>query len=118
MSDYETRIYNQPLELLIEIKSLMHTPEKVKYPPLTLMEVLDNFLMGKSEKEDLLDYLSHFKSERDMLSRLFGKCILDECCEQTLKYKSLVLAESKTNFKVDELNKFIAVLFLHNSNYE
>ena len=52
---------------------LMHTPEKAKYPALTLIEVLLSFLKIKQgDNEDLLDYLSRFKSERDIVKRLFS----------------------------------------------
>ena len=83
MPDYDTRIHNEPLELLREIESLMHTPEQAKYPQLTLVEVLLSFLKIKQgDKEDLLDYLSRFKSEMDVVFRLFGKGFLDGFCEE------------------------------------
>ena len=47
MSDFGTRIRDNPIELLKEIKNLMHTPERAKYPPLTLVEVMLNFLKIK-----------------------------------------------------------------------
>ena len=83
------------------------------------MEVLNNFLRIKQgDKEDLLDYLSRFKSERDVLFRLFGKVILDSYCEDHAKYKTFVLADRRKKFKKGGLTKFIAVLFLRNSNYD
>ena len=56
----------------------MHTPERAKYPSLTVVEILNNFLRIKQqEKEELVDYLSRFKSERNVLYALCGKRILD-----------------------------------------
>ena len=64
----------EPLILLERIKQLMHTPEKAKYPALTTVEILSNFLRCKQgKKESLLDYLSRFKSERDVVYRILGK---------------------------------------------
>ena len=60
----------------------MHTPEKAKYPVLTMIEVMANFLKcHQGEKETLLDYLSRFKSERDIIYRLWGKKFLDTFSE-------------------------------------
>ena len=58
MSDYDTAIWHEPLTLLTRIESLMYTPERTKYPSLTIVEVLNNFLKTKQrEYEDLFDYL-------------------------------------------------------------
>ena len=43
MSDFDTDIKNEPLTLLERIETLMHTPERAKYPALMLVEVLLNF---------------------------------------------------------------------------
>ena len=59
MSDFDSRIKNDPVELLKEIETLMHVPQRAKYPPLTLVEVLSEFTKIKQgEKESLIDYLN------------------------------------------------------------
>ena len=74
MPDFDTKVKQEPLVLLERIEQLMHTPEKAKYPLLTTVEILCNFLRCKQgDKESLLDYLSRFKSERDVLYRILGK---------------------------------------------
>ena len=78
MSDFESRIKNNPLELLKETETLMHVPQRAKYPPLTLVEVLYEFMRVKQGgKESLIDYVNRFKSEVEVLKRLFGKGITD-----------------------------------------
>ena len=117
--DFGTRIRDNPIELLKIVESLMHTPERAKYPPLTLVEVMLSFLKIKQgDNEELIDYLARFKSEMTIVYSLFGKGFLDGFCEEQSEYKSLVLDESKKKFKKEMLDKFIAVLFLRNSNYE
>ena len=69
-----TKIRDDPLMLLETIENLMHTPEKAKYPVLTIVEIWNSFLKTRQgEKEELLDYLSRFKLERDVVYRLVGK---------------------------------------------
>ena len=68
ISDFASRIENDPLELLKEVETLMHVPQRAKYPPLTLVEVLSEFLKVKQgDKESLLDYLNRFKSEVEVV---------------------------------------------------
>ena len=78
----------------------MHTPECAKYPPLTLVEILLSFLKIKQgDNEDLIDYLSRFKSEMTVVFSLFGKKILDGFCKEQTEYKALVVDKSKKSSK-------------------
>ena len=42
VSDYDTRILDNPLELLKEIERLVHVPRKAEYPTIVLIETLSN----------------------------------------------------------------------------
>ena len=56
----------------------MHTPEKAKYPKITVIKVLLIFLKAaQAGNEDLIDYLSHFNTERDIVMRLLGNNLID-----------------------------------------
>ena len=82
LPNFETEIRDDPLKLLEKVKELMHTHEKAKYPVLTMVEIMANFLKCcQWDKEPLLDYLSRFKSERDIVYRLWGKKFLDSFSE-------------------------------------
>ena len=68
---FETQIKNNPLGLLENVRKLMHTPERAKYPQLTLIEVLSNFLkLKQGDNESLLDYYSRFKLEKNVVENL------------------------------------------------
>ena len=99
----------------------MHTPEKAKYPSLTLVEVLLSFLKVKQgDNEDLLDYLSRFKSERDVAMRLVGREFLDGYTERLEEYNNLPAgdADAQKTLKKREREKLEAVLFLRNANHD
>ena len=84
MPDYDSVIKKEPLALLERIEQLMHTPERAKYPSLTTVEILSNFLKCRQgEKESLVDYLSRFKSERDVVYQIMGKKFLDDFAESS-----------------------------------
>ena len=120
MSDFESRIKGDPLELLKEIETLMHVPQRAKYPPLTLVEVLYEFMRVKQgEKESLIDYLNRFKSEVEVVKRLFGKSLTNGYTENKDAYKNLASTDTDqmAKMKAESWEEFIAVLFLRNSNH-
>ena len=97
----------------------MHTPEKAKCPALMLIEVLLSFLKIKQgDNEDLLDYLPQFKSERDIVKRLFRNKLIDGYIEGLPEYTAAVDDAARQDVKSRELDKFLAVLFLRNANHE
>lgn len=119
MPDYDGAIRNEPLVLLRHIETLMHTPERAKYPPLTLIEVLLNFLHTKQgENEDLLDYLSRFKCERDVVVRLHGTGIFDGYVEETVEYRAAADDAAKRDLKAQMFNRAVAALFLRNTSQD
>ena len=68
---------------------MIHVPQRAKYPPLTLVEVFSEFLRVKQgDKESLIDYLNRFKSEVEVVKRLFGQLITDRYAETKDDYKS------------------------------
>ena len=92
-----TKIRDDPLRLLEVIENLMHTPEKAKYPVLTIVKIWHSFLKTRQgEKEGLLDYLSRFKSERDVVYRLIGKKFLNDFSEKLPGYAT---AADQAEFK-------------------
>ena len=101
------------------IEILIHTPEKVKYPSLTLVEVFCSFLKVKQgENEELVEYLSRFKTERDITCRLLGRGLIDWFNEKLPKYLAASDNDTREKFQKDELDKLTSVLFLRNANPE
>ena len=103
----------------------MHTPERAKYPQLTLIEVLNNFLkLKQGENESLLDYYSRFKSEKNVVENLVGKGLMDVYTESSDEYKALpagavigVDTSEQKKMKKKNWERLIAVLFLRNAEY-
>ena len=65
--------------------------------------------------EDLLDYLSHFWSEQDVVMRLFDSRLIDGFVERLPNFPSLSAVDRKV-LKKSELSKFEASLFLRNAD--
>ena len=95
-SDFDTAILNEPLVLLERIRLLVHTPEKAKYPMLTLIEVMASLVnFRQNENEDLIGYLSRFKSEKDVVLTLYGRDFLNGYTENTDEYKALTTDDER-----------------------
>ena len=63
--DFESKIQNDPIELLKAIKIVMHDPIRAKYPYASLTEALMRTLNIKQlEQESLIDYMKRFKQSR------------------------------------------------------
>ena len=110
LPDYQTHVLDKPLEFLVKVEALVHTPQKAIYPPLTLVEILLNMLKVKQkDNEDLVTYLSRFKSERNVMFNLFGKNILDGYVEKTPEYTHAAtagLTDEMTRLKERAMNQF------------
>lgn len=118
MPDFDTKVNKEPLVLLDRIEQLMHTPKRAKYPLLTILEILCNFLKCKQgEKKSLVDYMSRFKSERDVNFRIMGKIFLDGFAENSPEWENDWSDDKKRKSKENELKKFLSVLFLRNADY-
>ena len=118
-STFETKIKDEPIALLEMIEMLMHTPEKAKYPSLTLIEVLLSFTKIKQGKnEELIDYLSRFKTERDIMFRLLGRGLIDGFTEKLPIYLAVADNAARKEIKRKEFGKMMSVLFLRNANHE
>ena len=86
--------------MLAKIEELMHTPEKVKYPVLTIVGIMANFLKCRQgEKDTLMDYLLRFKSERDIVNCLWGKMFLDVFVKNLADWDRTWSGDDKKKFK-------------------
>ena len=67
-----------------------------------------------------MHYLERFKSERNVISSLYGNKILDEYTEKTEEYKSLPtgtdLVDKQVALKKKVLEKYYAIMFLKQSD--
>ena len=63
------------------------------------------------------DYLSRFKSERDVVFRIWGNKFLDGFSEMLPDWDNTWTDADKNEFFQNEPKKYVAVLFLRNADY-
>ena len=77
-SDFESKIKNNPFELLKAIKKKMYDPSKTKYPLATFTDHLDRLMsVRQQEDETLIDYVKKFKQHRDNAREIMGDNFLE-----------------------------------------
>ena len=115
--DYESKIRNDPIELLKIIKVLMHDPERAKYPYASLTEAMTRVINIKQyEKESLLDYSKRFKQVNDIFISHVGNDILDKFTEHLPEYKNASDQATKDELKRKSFKKWMAYLIIKNSD--
>ena len=97
LPDFESRIQDDPLEILESISKLMHTPMKACYPMASLAETFSSLLnLRQLENEKLLDYYERFSQEATVAKSLLGKDFLDKFVENTIEFQALTDVDAKT----------------------
>ena len=115
--DYEGTIRDDPIELLMKIKVLMHDPIRAKYPFASLTEAILRMLhLKQSEDEILLDYVKRFKQSRDITKSHVGTDILDKFIENTREYQDETDDDAKKKMKDGAFDKWMSYLLLRNSD--
>ena len=85
LPDYESKIQDDPIELLKAIENQVHVPDRAVYPTLTIIEAMISLLsIRQGEKEGLLSYLERYKSEKNVVEGLVGKGFLNEFLPEQL----------------------------------
>ena len=115
--EYENTICDDPIELLMKIKVLMHGPIRAKYPFASLTEATSRMLKLKQNKnEGLLDYIKRFKESRDIKKSHVGTDILDKFVQNTREYRDEADATLKQDMKDRAFDKWMAYLLIRDSD--
>jgi hypothetical protein len=115
--DFETKIKNDPVELLKAIEILIHNPVQARYPYASVTEAMTRFMTCRQqENKPLADYVKRFKSYQDSMAQNMGKDFLKYFVKNTKQY----VDETDTD-KQDEMLKglyaqWTAYMLLKNSN--
>lgn len=114
LPNFNSKIINQPLELLAQVESLIHVPIKSKYFPLTHIYVVCSVLPSKQgEKDDLINYMRGFKSGKGFLLGTICTKFLDWCTEISLEYENIstTVTATQSALKKYVIGRFMAVFF-------
>ena len=115
--EYESKIYNDPIELLKAIKEYELSYEDTRYDMRIILDAFRAYFGCKQkEKESLLEYIKRFKLARDILkSHIGGENFLRKIIEADSSYASADPADQiKIIKEADE--RFSTYIYLDNSD--
>jgi hypothetical protein len=102
--DFETKIKDDPVELLKAIRVLTHDTVRAQYPYVSLVDSVARLMTIKQHDDSLLDYAKRFKQTRDVMKTYIGASLLDAFVERTEEYKAEQDADVKKTMKKDAWN--------------
>eukprot|EP00980_Cylindrotheca_fusiformis_P020217 scaffold7304_cov66-Cylindrotheca_fusiformis.AAC.1 len=120
--EFETTIYNDPIELLIAVKMLMHNPVRATYPYLSVTDALAKLINVKQkEDESLNDYVERFKQVKSVAKSHLGEDFLDKFVENTKEYQAINAKDSDTATRQKKLrdeafDAFTTAVFLRGAD--
>jgi hypothetical protein len=99
--DFETKIENDPIELLKAIEILINNPVRARYPYASVTEATTRFMTCRQlENEPLADYVKRFKGNQDSMAQNMGKDFLKDFVKNMKQY-----ADETDTDKQDEMQK-------------
>jgi len=115
--DFESTIKNDPIALLKTIRILMHDPQQAKYPYVSVTKVIVRVLISTKQREDesLIDYVTRFKSARNVMKSHVGAHFLDNFVEHSEEYRTASPTQQQT-LKDKAFERWMAFLLLRNSD--
>ena len=114
--EFDSKIQNDPIELLKAIKIVMHDPIRAKYPYASLTEALMRTLNIKQlEQESLIDYMKRFKQSRDVLKSHIGGDILNKFVQNLPEYRHSTMS-GQQEMKSEAFGRWMAYMMNRNSD--
>ena len=114
--EFDSKIQNDPIELLKAIKIVMHDSIRAKYPYASLTEALMRTLNIKQlEQESLIDYIKRFKQSRDVLKSHIGGDILNKFVENLPEYRHSTMS-GQQEIKSEAFGRWMAYMMIRNSD--
>src|SRR5210317_1915166 len=111
--DFETKIEDNPIELLDAIKTLTHDTVRATYPLASITDAHTRFVNAKQgENEFLLDYVKRFKQLCDVAKSQTGTGFLNECIKRLEQYNSLSTTDEKKEYKKEAYDTWTAYLLM------
>jgi hypothetical protein len=114
--DYESKIYNDPIELLKAIRVLMYNTIRAQSPMAVMTEAILRLINIKQQEDPLLDYVKRFKQQRDILVSQIGKRFLDNFVEHLEEYRLESDQGKQNDLKKAAFNRWMAYLVMNGAD--
>jgi hypothetical protein len=114
--EFESKIENDPIELLKAVEILINDPVRARYPYASVTESITRFMTCRQvENESLADYVKRFKSNRDGLAQTMGKDFLEKFIENTREYQDEPDVDKRKEMYKAAYPRWTAYMLMNNS---
>jgi hypothetical protein len=115
--DFETKIENDPIELLKAIKILINDPVQARYLYASVTEAMTRFMTCKQlENKPLANYVKRFKGNRDSMAQNMGKDFLKDFVKHTKQYADETDIDKQDKMQKGLFAQWTAYMLMKNSN--
>ena len=118
--EYQTKIIDNSIELLKQIKTLTHNTVHAEYPIVSIVGHITRWLNARQyEDESLLDYVKRSKYNRDIVRSQIGSEILHGYVKNTKVYKDAMQTEKSDMLDAlfEELSSYIMLYGANMAKY-
>ena len=115
--DYETVLFNDPIQLLKKIQKFMTITPDTEWEYFGLWQAMQKlFTCHQKEKEDIATYRKRFEEMAEAVKSLVGDNILERFAEKSQGFAQLSTSDEKQRYKDETWERFIANGFIFNSD--
>jgi hypothetical protein len=115
--DFETKIKNDPIELLKAIEILINDPVWARYPYASVTEAMTRFMTCRQlENEPLANYVKRFKGNRHSMAQNMGKDFLKDFVKNTKQYADKTDTDKQDKMQKGLYAQWTAYMLMKNSN--
>jgi hypothetical protein len=115
--DFETKIKNDPIELLKAIEILINDPVRARYPYPSVTEAITRFITCRQlDNEPLADYVKSFKGNQDNLAQNMEKDFLKDVVKNTKQYADETNIDKQDKMQKGLYAQWTAYMLMKNSN--
>jgi Zinc knuckle len=115
--EFDSKIKNNPIELLKAIEILINDPVRARYPYASMTESITRFMTCRQqENKSLTDYVKQFKSNQDGLAQTMGKDFLKKFIENTREYQEEIDVDKQNAMYDTAYPRWTAYMLTKNSD--
>jgi hypothetical protein len=115
--DFETKIKNDPIELLKAIEVLINDLVRARYPYASVTEARTRFMTCRQlENEPLTNYVKRFKGNRDSMAQNMGKDFLKDFVKNTKQYGDETDTDKRDKMQKGSYVRWTVCMLMKNSD--
>ena len=116
VTDFDTRIRDNPVELLKEARKFTTETDRLQSPYLVGIDILaKTFYVKQTPDDTLIEYKAKLKQAKEVFEAQFSKSVFDEFVKNTPEYKKAFNVQAEKKLTDQGMERFFGVLTIRNA---